>query len=171
MPWPSDFRKWGVTIRSTLLGVGAIFWLAALICWIRAHGSGRLSREGFLFLVLGVPFLVAGWFYTSSSYPLENLGPIPTPAPAVAASAPSPSPVTPSPARRSAPLTYAEAVTEAQYAAVARYPELGQAGTLFNARFVATYRRLRVEDPKFFSDPGWPVHLADEIARTPPAQQ
>nr|ACO70913.1 hypothetical protein [uncultured Verrucomicrobiota bacterium] len=157
-----------MTIRSTLLGVGAIFWLAALACWIRARGNGRVSREGWLFLALGVPFLVAGLFFTSSSYPTENLGPIPTPFPAVVAGTPPPAPpVLATPVAKAQPQTYAEAVNAAQYAAVARYPDLGRAGTLFNARFVAAYQQLRVEDPNYFSDPEWPLRLADEIARTP----
>jgi hypothetical protein len=152
-----------VTTRGTLLSVGAILWVAAAGCWLRARGSWRLSREGWLFLVLGLPFFVAGLFYSTSSYPLE--GPLPVPnAPA------TPLPGSPVPARptRNAPLTYAEAVTEAQYAAVARYPELGKSGTLFNARFIAAYRKLRVEDPGYFTDPGWPVRLADEIAHDSP---
>ena len=161
-----------MTIRSTLLGVGAIFWLAALGCWIRARGSWRLSREGWLFLVLGVPFLVAGWFYTASSYPQERPAPTPPPAPVVVVSTPLPTPPLPAtPVPKAAPRTYAEAVNAAQYAAVARYPDLGKSGTSFNARFVAAYRLLRVEDPNYFTDPDWPLHLADEIARTPPAQQ
>jgi hypothetical protein len=160
-----------VTIRSTLLGVGAIFWLAALGCWIRSRGSWRLSREGWLFLVLGVPFLVAGWFYTASSYPQDQPVPASSPAPIVTVSTPVPTPPTAAtPLPKAEPHTYAEAVNAAQHLAVARYPDLGKAGTAFNTRFVAAYHRLRFEDPNFFSDPDWPLHLADAIARTPPEQ-
>ena len=153
-----------MTIRSTLLGVGAILWIAAAACWFRARGNGRLSREGWLFLVLGVPFLVAGLFFAASSYPQER----PAAAPVVTASTPPPEPpaaATPAPA---GPSTYAEAVNAAQHAAVARYPELGRAGTDFNTRFVAAYHQLRLDQPNYFTDPDWPLHLADEIARTPP---
>jgi len=150
-----------VTTRGTLLGIGAVLWLAALACWLRARGDGRLSREGVLFLLLGAPFLVAGWFHTASSYPQELATPAPAPAAAVIVTTPRP---TPTPA---APQTFAEAVNVAQAAAVARYPELGKAGTPFNTRFVAAYRRLRLENPDYFSDANWPLRLADEIAHGP----
>jgi hypothetical protein len=153
-----------VTIRGTLLTITGLLWLAALGCWLRARsalGLGRLSREGWLFLLLGVPFLIAGVFFTSSSYPHEVVPPSPPPVVAVATPAPAPARATPR------PLTYDEAVTEAQYAAVARYPELGKAGSAFNNRFVSTYRERRSVDPDFFARPDWPVRLADEIARTP----
>jgi hypothetical protein len=150
-----------VTIRSTLLGIWAILWLAALGCWIRSRGSWRLSREGWLFLALGVPFLVAGAFFTTSSYPLEKV--VAPPVPVAIAQTPRPAP---RPATTPVPETYAQAVNAAQHAAVARYPELGRSGTLFNARFVAAYHRLRRENPSYFVDPEWPLHLADEIART-----
>ncbi len=157
-PGPRDNHC--VTTRGTLLGIGAVLWLAALGCWIRARGDGRLSREGLLFLLLGAPFLFAGWFYTASSYPQDLATPAPAPAAVVVVTTPSP---TPSP-----PKSYAEAVDAAQVAAVARYPDLGRAGTPFNARFVAAYRRLRFENPDYFSDPQWPLRLADDIARTTP---
>jgi hypothetical protein len=155
-----------VSIRGTLIGFGAILWLGAIVCWIRARGNWRLSREGWLFLALGIPFLVAGWFFTASSYPQEHAASQPTPAPAVVVTTPAPAPapsaaVAPPPAAE----TYAAAVKDAQHAAVARYPALGKAGTEFNTRFVTAYRQLRASDPNYFSDPEWPLHLADEIAR------
>ena len=156
-----------MTIRSTLLSFGTILWLAAAGCWWRARGSWRLSREGWLFLILGVPFFVAGWFFTASSYPEERAAPTPAPlAVLVPPPAPQPPPAT-SPAAREEPATYAEAVNAAQHAAVARYPDLGRRGTEFNARFIAAYRQLKLDDPAFFSDPEWPLHLADRIAQTP----
>ena len=159
-----------MTIRSTLLSFGGILWLAAAGCWWRARGSWRLSREGWLFLLLGVPFFVAGWFFTSSSYPDERPSPTPAPVAAVVMTTPAPTPraATPLPTKVE-PQTYAEAVLAAQHAAVARYPDLGRRGTQFNARFIAAYRQLRIGDPGFFSDPEWPLHLADEVARTPAA--
>ncbi|MGB8166352.1 MAG: hypothetical protein WCF18_02605 [Chthoniobacteraceae bacterium] len=151
-----------MTIRGTLLGFGAILWLGAIVCWIRARGNWRLSREGWLFLALGAPFLVAGWFFTASSYPQERATPAPAPAVALTTAAPTPTPAIPPP---SAPETYVAAVNAAQHAAVARYPALGKAGTEFNTRFVTAHRQLRASDPNYFTDPEWPLHLADEIAR------
>ena len=122
-----------------------------------------------MFLLLGVPFFVAGWFFTSSSYPEERPSPTPAPVAAVVLTTPAPAPraATPPPANAE-PATYGDAVNAAQHAAVALYPDLGRRGTHFNTRFVAAYRRLKIDDPGFFSDPEWPLHLADEIARTPP---
>ncbi len=153
-----------MTIRSTLLGIGVILWLAALGCWLRARGNGRVSREGWLFLLLGAPFFVAGFFFTSSSYPHERPLPISTPAPMVILTTPPPAEL---PAAKPSAHSYAEAVNAAQYAAVARYPALGKTGTDFNRRFIAEYHRLRIENPNFFVDPDWPLRLADEVAGNP----
>ena len=160
-----------MTIRSILLIFGAILWLAAAGCWWRGRGDWRLPREGWLFLLLGAPFFVAGAFFTSSSYPHEQPSPTPEPPPVLVVATPAPRPA-PDPPRTPAfkAKTHAEAVTVAQHAAVARYPDLGRAGTDFNARFVAAYRRLRLADPEFFTDPEWPLRLADDIARTPAEQ-
>ncbi len=158
-----------MTIRSTLLIIGMILWLAAAGCWWRARGNWRLSREGWLFLILGIPFFVAGWFFTSSSYPGEPPPSTPAPAVAVVVTTPPPRPIATPVPTKAEPATYAEAVNAAQHAAVARYPALGKRGTAFNARFVEAYHQLRIDDPRFFVDPEWPLHLADEIARTPPA--
>lgn len=152
-----------MTIRGALLGFGAILWLAAGYCWWRARGNWRLSREGWLFLLLGVPFFVAGLFFTSSSYPQEVIAPVPTTPPPVAAVATPPPARPPPPAEQ--PEQYTQAVLASQRAAVARYPALGRSGTEFNTRFVTAYRQLRTRQPEYFSDPEWPLRLADEIAR------
>lgn len=116
-------------------------------------------KQVLLFLSLGVPFFVAGLFYTASSYPGEELpltiapevtlAPVPTPAPV--------RPATPAP-------DYAAAVLAAQRAAVARYPALGVAETPFNRAFLTAYRRIQRTEPDYFSDPQWPLRLADEVA-------
>ncbi|MEA3213819.1 MAG: hypothetical protein QOE70_6876 [Chthoniobacter sp.] len=154
-----------MTIRGTLLGIGILFWLGAFGCWWRARGNGRLSREGLLFLILGLPFFAAGGFYTSSSYPGEVIAqtPAPAPTPPVAIIA-TPVAATPAPAPAAAPPTYSEAVLNAQRAAVARYPALGKAGTPFNTKFLAVHRQRRFENPTYFDDPEWPLRLADEVA-------
>lgn len=149
-----------MTTRGTLLGIGAIFCLAALGCWIRARGNWRLASEGWLFLLLAAPFLVAGWFYSASSYPQEVITATPSPTPNAAA--------TPVPVPTPTPRPYMEAVLASQKAAVAKYPDLGRAGTRFNARYVAAYHRLQADEPFYFSNPEWPMRLADEIARTQP---
>lgn len=155
-----------MTIRGILLCFGAILWVAAGVCWYRAKGNWRLSREGWLFLALGVPFLVAGGFFTKSSYPEERPELVP-PAPVVmlATPAPTPPPVAEPALPENGAATYAQAVNAAQRAAVARYPDLGRAGTEFNIRFVTAHRQLRASEPGYFTDPEWPLHLADEIAR------
>ncbi len=152
-----------MTTRGILIFFGVVFWLGAAACWIRARGTWRLSREGSLFFVLGVPFLVAGVFFTKSSYPPER--PELTPPPIAAGVPATPPPAAAPPIPTPAPQTYADAVNTAQHVAVARYPDLGRAGTLFNTRFVTAYRQLRASEPNYFTDPGWPLHLADEIAR------
>ena len=156
-----------MTIRGTLLGIGAIFWLSAIACWIRAPRERRLSREAVLFLLLGMPFLASGLFFTGSNYPQETPAAAPLTPPAVSiaqppagAPAPSPEPLPPPDLK-----SFEETVNAAQYAAVARYPELGKAGSSFNSRFVAVYRRRRAENPEYFDNPQWPLQLADEIAR------
>jgi hypothetical protein len=159
-----------VTIRGTLLAIWLLFWLAAVGCWLRSRTTHdwRLPREAGLFLLLGVPFFIAGAYFTRSSYPGEPT--ITTPVPVVAS---TPvlvllPPGTPPPER---PANYAEAVNAAQREAVRRYPELGRAGTPFNSRFVAMHRQRRFEEPAFFLDPNWPVTLADEVARTMPSDR
>lgn len=151
-----------VSARGILLGIGAIFWISAGVCWYRAKGTGRLLREAGLFAAAGIPFLVAGFFHSSSSYPPETA--VVAPPPALAETrGPAPD-LGPTPSSR-APRSYAEAVAASQVAAVARYPDLGKAGSRFNTRFIAAYRRLRVDEPAVFADPDWPLRLAERLAR------
>jgi hypothetical protein len=49
--------------------------------------------------------------------------------------------------------------------AVRRYPDLGVAGSRFNAEFVSRYQRYRRENPAFLKDISWPLRLADDIVR------
>jgi hypothetical protein len=145
-----------VTTRTALISIGAIFWISALGCWLRARGRGRRAGEAVLFIALGLPFLVAGAFYTSSNYP----GYVPP------ATRP---PVTPAATVQATPAmtadAHAQAVLAAQRAAVARYPALGVAGSAFNRAFVEAYHRLRHTEPYYFDDAQWPLLLADETAR------
>ena len=61
-------------------------------------------------------------------------------------------------------------VEAAQQEAVRRYPALGVAGSRFNVEFLARHQRYQKERPEFLRDPAWPLRLAEEIARTVPAQ-
>lgn len=54
-----------------------------------------------------------------------------------------------------------------QAQAVRKYPELGVRGSSFNQQFVAAVTERRRNNPAFFSDPRWPILLADELARKP----
>lgn len=67
-------------------------------------------------------------------------------------------------------LTANAQTTEQQWQAkaVAKYPTLGAQGSDFNKRFVAAYNKRRASTPAFFTDPRWPLILADELAATPP---
>jgi hypothetical protein len=119
-------------------------------------------KQVLLFAMLGLPFVVAGAFYTSSSYPGDVLLPT-TPAPTSLATLPFP---TPEPAARDTPPPpdYAAANMAAQRAAVARYPALGVAETPFNRAFLTAVQRLKRTDPDYFADAQWPLRLADEVA-------
>jgi hypothetical protein len=60
-----------------------------------------------------------------------------------------------------------------QAKAVQKYPDLGVQGSDFNQRFVAEYNKRRQTTPSFFTNPQWPLLLADELAApltTPPAK-
>jgi hypothetical protein len=154
-----------VTPRTVLLSIGVILWIGAMGCWLRARGRGlgRRAGEAALFIALGLPFLVAGAFYSASSYPGVAL-PLSTPPLIAVAATPEPAP-TPAPlARATPPPPHAAAVLAAQRAAVARYPSLGIAETPFNRAFLAAYRRIQRTEPDYFDDPQWPLRLADEVA-------
>lgn len=53
---------------------------------------------------------------------------------------------------------------EWQAKAVEKYPALGVQGSEFNKRFLEAYTHRQKTDPAFFSNPQWPVSLADEVA-------
>ena len=60
-----------------------------------------------------------------------------------------------------------------QAQAVRKYPDLGVGGSLFNQQFVTAVGERRRTNPAFFSNPRWPLLLADELAQksalvTPP---
>ena len=52
---------------------------------------------------------------------------------------------------------------DAEREAVRQHPELGLAGSKFNANYVVRYQRYKRENPKYFNDSEWPVTLANEI--------
>ena len=58
---------------------------------------------------------------------------------------------------------------EWQLKAVQKYPELGVPGSDLNQRFVAEYNKRIAANPGFFTDPQWPLLLADELAAATPA--
>ena len=51
----------------------------------------------------------------------------------------------------------------AQQRAVREFPELGVAGSLFNAEFLARVKAIKSEDIRYFSNPEWPYDLAKRI--------
>jgi len=56
---------------------------------------------------------------------------------------------------------------EWQAKAVSKYPALGVQGSKLNKRFIDAYTQRRKTEPSFFSNPRWPLTLADELAATP----
>lgn len=57
---------------------------------------------------------------------------------------------------------------EWQTKAIQKYPALGVQGSDLNKRFVAEHNQRRKASPAFFTNPKWPLILADELAATPP---
>ena len=55
-------------------------------------------------------------------------------------------------------------VVMSQKEAVARYPNLGVAGSALNKEYVARLKRYQAEKREFFTEPDWPMRLAKEIA-------
>jgi hypothetical protein len=55
---------------------------------------------------------------------------------------------------------------QAQARAVKEFPELGVAGSLFNAEFLARVRALKSEDIRYFSNPEWPYDLAKRVSES-----
>ena len=80
--------------------------------------------------------------------------------------APAPKASTAAPAQH---LPTAAEIAKAQQRAIARFPQLGVAGSTMNAAFVARVKQYRVEKPELFNSPEWPVAIAEEMfgARSP----
>jgi len=57
-----------------------------------------------------------------------------------------------------------ETVEDAQKEAVRRYPELGVRGSKLNAAFLARYKTYQQSRPEYFTDPLWPIRLAEELS-------
>jgi len=53
---------------------------------------------------------------------------------------------------------------EWQDKATRKYPDLGVQGSELNKRFVKAYTERQKSNPRFFSNPDWPMTLADELA-------
>jgi hypothetical protein len=86
--------------------------------------------------------------------------PAATPA-ATGPAAPTPAASSPPPP---APDQHFATVADAQKEALRRYPDLGVAGSRFNAGFVALYARYKQERPALFQDPSWPLQIAETVA-------
>lgn len=63
------------------------------------------------------------------------------------------------------PLEFSTLVAESQHVAVARYPELGRAGSEMNSRFCFRYKQWLKANSARLQDPSWPILLADECAK------
>ena len=62
-----------------------------------------------------------------------------------------------------------QSLTEAETAAakqraIARFPQLGVAGSRLNVAFVARVAKYRAEKPAFFNYPDWPTAIAEEVS-------
>lgn len=53
---------------------------------------------------------------------------------------------------------------EAQAAAMKQYPELGQAGSAFNKRFLEKHRVYKEQNHSVLNSPDWPISVAREVA-------
>ena len=76
--------------------------------------------------------------------------------------APAPSLSSPDPA-----LSFDQQVEQSKKHAIEHYPELAQAGTPLNARFVEQYKVWRARDDSHLQMANWPEQLANECAKTP----
>jgi hypothetical protein len=59
-------------------------------------------------------------------------------------------------------------VQEWQAKAVSKYPQLGVQGSEINKKFVEAYTQRTKTNPEFFTNPRWPLDLADELAAVRP---
>lgn len=57
-------------------------------------------------------------------------------------------------------------VSEAQQAAIARYPDLGKAGTVFNQRFLDLHSGYKLMNDPMLANPNWPMRIAEEVAKS-----
>lgn len=135
-------------LASAVAGVGAFLFCALVPPLEHAPAPARDPAA----VALTTPVVAAVPLLTT---------PPPTPAatvlPAVAIEAPHPEPTPPE--------EVFATVAEAQREAVRRYPELGVAGSEFNAAFIARYQLYQRTRPEYFRDASWPVRLARELSR------
>jgi hypothetical protein len=68
---------------------------------------------------------------------------------------------------RSTPAPAPATIADAQKEAVRRYPLLGVNGSRMNKAYVDRYRLYQKTNPAYFSDPSWPLQLANEVANAP----
>lgn len=142
------------------------FWLSAV-----AAGSGCLALvvAGIsLSLQLRHPAALA-----SSPPPVPRVPavPAPTPAPESPPAAPRPpaapgpdDAVAPAAPTSSPPEDFAAQVRASQERAVARHPDLAQARSVLNLRFVNAYQRLKLQQSSRLDEPDWPEKLAAECS-------
>ena len=56
-------------------------------------------------------------------------------------------------------------VAQAQQEALRRYPDLGIAGSKFNAEFLVRYQRYQGEKSQILQDNSWPLRIAEEVGQ------
>ena len=93
--------------------------------------------------------------------PLHESEKVASPTPPQNAVPSLPAATTPPPASQVARFA---SVEQAQQEALRRYPDLGVAGSKFNAEFVVRHQRYKRENSAFLQDGSWPVRLAEETA-------
>jgi hypothetical protein len=57
-----------------------------------------------------------------------------------------------------------QAVIDAQKAAVAKYPDLGRAGSPLHTKFLELYHQALDSDPALFANPNWPLIISDQAS-------
>jgi hypothetical protein len=155
----SLYRKGTQTLRDRASGRDVHLSPSHTIFFIPMHWAGVLL------MLAAIPAGVYGIPKTKKQRLAEELAkaestlpPKPETAPPAA---PKPSEL---PAQAAIQSGYAS-VLEAQQAAMKRYPELGVAGSKFNATFVELHTQAKAKRPGLLTENDWPMVLANEVAQ------
>ena len=150
------------------LGISAAKGRISRMTGVPLTRSGMERKIGRLVLGTGLPLLVVGLVVVAAFFKdaLKSKPETSTPAPEPKTIAPPSPPAPPISKASPPPLRTSKATEEAKQLAVKYHPELGVVGSPLNAEFVARHKRYQVENPAFFSNPSWPIVLAEECIQS-----